>query len=227
MKKTYSVSIILNIIIFLLVVFSIVSTVIGFQFMSSINVLSSTNFQAFRYFTVDSNILAGIVSLIYVIYMIRQKKRCNGGRIVIPRWFSMLKLASTTGVTLTMMVTVFFLAPASDRGYFALFMNSNLFMHFVIPALCIVSFIFFEPTEKLRLSHTLTGIIPMFIYSIYYSLNILLHMENGQPNFKYDLYGFLGGKLSNIWFVMPAIYAITWIFSFLLWLGNKKRASGN
>lgn len=220
MKNTYSVSIVFNIIIFVLMVFSIVSTVIGFQFMDSINVLSSTNLQAFCYFTVDSNILAGIVSLIYVIYMSRKKRN------TMPRWLSFLKLAATTGVTLTMMVTVCFLAPVSDRGFFALFMNSNLFMHFVIPVLCIVSFIFFESAEKqLRFSHTLTGIIPMFIYSIFYTANVLLHLENGKPSFQYDLYGFLGGKLSNIWFVMPAIYLITWLFSLGLWFGNKKIAS--
>ena len=221
MKNKFIAATVFNCAIFALTLFSIISMMAGVQFMDNTTwEFSASNLAAFRYFTVDSNILAGIVALVYLIYTARKKRN------IMPRWLSFLKLAATTGVTLTMMVTVCFLAPVSDRGFFALFKNSNLFLHFVIPVLCIMSFIFFEPVEKqLRFSHTLIGIIPMFIYSIYYTTNVLLHLENGKPTFQYDLYGFLGGKLSNIWFVMPAIYSITWLFSLLLWFGNTKIVS--
>ena len=224
--KNNSVPIILNIIIIVLTLFATISMIIGFHFMDNSFEFSATNLAAFKYFTVDSNILAGIASLIYVLY-IRSQRKLNSGnqKLVLPPWLSLFKLASTTGVTLTMMVTVCFLAPSSSRGFFALFMNSNLFFHFIIQVLCIISFCFFESSEKIRFPQTLMGIIPMFLYSIYYSLNILLHMQNGQIDFKYDWYGFLGGKLSNIWFVMPTIYIMTWLFSLLLWFGNKKIAS--
>ena len=225
MKKNNSAALALNIIIFILVVFSVISTLIGFQFMGEMTIMMTNNISAFKFFTFDSNILAGIVSLVYIIYVCRIKKKVPGKTFEMPRWFTMLKLASTTGVTLTMMVTVFFLAPTSSKGYFALFMNSNLFFHFVIPMLSVISFIFFEPAEKLSLRQTLTGIIPMFIYSVFYSLNVVLHMNNGQSISTYDFYGFLGGKISRIWFVMPAIYLLTWSFSLLLWVGNKKIVS--
>jgi len=105
-------------------------------------------------------------------------------------------------------------------------MNSNFFFHFIIPVLCILSFVFFErPETKIKFKYSLTGIIPMVLYSIYYTTNILLHLENGKPTNRYDLYGFLGGKLSNAWFVIPAIYLMTWGFSILLWWGNKKANS--
>lgn len=228
MKKTYSFSIAINSIIFVLTVFATVSMIIGFHFMDNSLEYSATNWAAFKYFTVDSNVLAGIVSLIYVLYLCRKHRASSASqRHATPRWLSMLKLAATTGVTLTMMVTVFFLAPSSSRGFFALFKNSNFFFHFLIPVLCIISFIFFEPVNEVRLSHTLAGIIPMLLYSVFYITNILVHMNNGQIDTKYDLYNFLNGKVSNAWFVMPVIILITWLFSFLLWFGNKKRASRN
>ena len=245
MKNRFTIAAVLNLSILVLTLFATISMMIGFQFMDNTSWdFSAANFAAFRYFTVDSNVLAGIVSLVYLLFMARQKKKnahtadksAQDAKIVtsaatyehsMTLWLTLLKLAATTGVTLTMMVTVFFLAPTSSRGFFALFKNSNLFFHFLIPVLCIVSFIFFERTAKpIRFSLTLAGIIPMLVYSVYYTVNILLHLENGQPISRYDWYGFLGGKLSNIWFVMPMIYLITWIFSILLWVGNKKGASG-
>ena len=195
--------------------------IIGFKFMGQIEVLSSRNFKSFKYFTVDSNVFAGLVSLAYVIY------KCTASgkkRSTLPRAFYILKLAATTGVTLTMMVTVFFLAPTSDGNFFGYFMNSNFFMHLITPVLCIISFIFFEPAEAQKFSISFTGIIPMLLYSFYYTPNIILHLENGKPSKTYDWYGFLQGGLHTIWFVIPFLYVVTWIFSFLLWRLNRKLA---
>ena len=242
MKNRVSVSAILNLLIIILTIFSTVSMMAGFNFMDNTTwEFSATRFESFKYFTIDSNVFAGIVSIIYLCYIthIRKKnalqaKPQHGGQnandslsgtinFSMPKWLIFLKLAATTSVMLTFMVTACFLAPTSSRGFFALFKNSNFFFHFVIPVLCIVSFIFFEPSQKpVRFSQTLTGIIPMFIYSLFYTINILLHLENGQLVSRYDWYGFLGGKISNVVFVLPAIYLITWIFSLVLWLGNKR-----
>lgn len=188
--------------------------------MGDVKVLSSRNFQAFKYFTVDSNVFAGIISCIYTIYLILiAKGKCKK----MPALMNYLKLAATTGVTLTMMVTVFFLAPRTTTTYFAYFMNSNLFMHLLTPLLCIITFIFFEPTE-ISFKQSITGVIPMVLYSLYYIPNILLHLENGKTSHSYDWYGFLDGGLQTIWFVIPLILLVTWIFSLGLWVGNKKLA---
>ena len=162
MNKRQKVSFVLNCLIFLITVFATVSMIIGFEFMGEIKVLSSASFKAFKYFTVDSNVFAGIMALVYMIYLILLSK----GKIkVMPKWLSYLKLAAATGVTLTMMVTVFFLAPKSTTTYFAYFMNSNLFMHLITPLLCIISFIIFEPAQ-LSFIESFTGTCPMILYSI-------------------------------------------------------------
>ena len=66
------------------------------------------------------------------------------------------------------------------------------------------------------------GIIPMFFYSIYYTLNILIHLNNGGLTYKYDFYGFLQGNINNIFIVIPIIYFITYLISIILIFLNKK-----
>ncbi|MCR4735247.1 MAG: hypothetical protein K5829_09620 [Treponema sp.] len=213
---------ILNLIIFIFTLFATISMIIGFNFMDNTKVLSATSFKAFKYFTVDSNVFAGIISLVYLIYELSPASKKKDR---LPKALYILKLAATTGVTLTMMVTVFFLAPRTTTTYFAYFKNSNLFMHLLTPLLCIISFIFFEAGEKTKFPLSLSGIIPMLLYALYYMPNILLHLENGKTSHTYDWYGFLDGGLSTIWFVIPLLFSITWLFSIALWGLNKKIAS--
>ena len=62
--------------------------------------------KTFRMFTTQSNIIAGIVATIIVVFdiLILLKKRNE-----IPNWLKILKMISTTGVTLTFFVVVFYL----------------------------------------------------------------------------------------------------------------------
>ena len=220
MTKAEKGTLIFNCLIFIFTLFATISMIIGFQFMGEITVLSSRNFRAFKYFTVDSNVLAGLSSLAYVIFLILKNK----GKIKeMPNFMHILQLAATSGVTLTMMVTVFFLAPRSTTTYFDYFMNSNLFMHLLTPLLCIISFIFFEKAN-ISFVKTFYGIVPMILYAFYYIPNILLHLENGKVLPKYDWYGFLFAGLQTIWIVIPIILLLTWGFSLGLWTLNKKLA---
>ena len=221
MKTREKISIIMNILIFAFTVFATVCLIIGFKFMGQFEVLSERNFKSFKYFTVDSNIFAGLISLAYVIYKFTPKGKESEK---LPPALYILKLAATTGVTLTMMVTVFFLAPTSNGQFLRYFMNSNFFMHLITPLLCIISFIFFEAAEAKKLSVTIPGILPMLLYSFYYTPNILLHLDKGKVNPAYDWYHFLAGGLNTIWFVIPLLYLVTWIFAFALWALNKKFA---
>ena len=119
--------------------------------------------------------------------------------------------------------TVFFLAPKSTTTYFAYFMNSNFFMHFLTPLLCIITFAFFEPVE-FSFKKTFYGTCFMILYALFYIPNILLHLDNGKVLPEYDWYGFLFAGLNTIWFVIPLLLLITWLFSICLWYINKKCA---
>ena len=220
-KTRERVSIILNSLIFIFTLFATIAMIIGFKFMGQFEVLSERNFKSFKYFTVDSNVFAGLISLAYVIYKFTASGK-NHSKL--PRAFYILKLAATTGVTLTMMVTVFYLAPTSNGNFLHYFMNSNFFMHLITPLLCIISFIFFEVAEPQKLVMSFTGIIPMMLYSFFYTPNVLLHLDNGKVDRTYDWYNFLAGGAQTVWFVVPILYGITWIFALGLWALNRKLA---
>ena len=139
-----------------------------------------------------------------------------------PCWLYILKLAATDAVAFTMIITVFYLAPTSKHGYFSLFMNSNLFMHFITPMLCIISFVCFEHVEKPSFKLSFAGIIPMALYAAFYTPNVLLHLDNGKVNPEYDWYGFLAFGLNTIWIVIPVLVFIAWLLSLGLWALNRK-----
>ena len=70
MNRKQKISLVLNAMIFAFTLFATISMIVGFEFMGQVRVLSSTNFKAFKYFTVDSNVFAGIISLVYMIFQI-------------------------------------------------------------------------------------------------------------------------------------------------------------
>jgi len=214
--KKIKVSLILNIIIVLLVIFATIFMFTGFKFMPGGSLLEVSKVEMFKFYTVDSNILMGIVSLIFIIY---EKKLLKNKIKEIPKKVYIFKLIATSGISLTFITTSFFLAPS--YGFYAMFNNSNLFFHLVVPVLSIVTYIFFEKHDN-KYKYAILGIIPMFLYSIFYTTNILIHLNNGGLTFKYDFYGFLQGNLNNIYLVIPVIYLISYVISLLLVFGNRK-----
>ena len=78
--------------------------------MSGINggVLSAAKLASLKYFTVDSNILMGIFALWAAI---DQGRVLKGEKADVSVLTYVLKLTGTVGVTLTMLVTIFFLEP--------------------------------------------------------------------------------------------------------------------
>ena len=221
MKRREKISIILNCLIFIFTVFATITMVLGIKFMGQFEVLSARNLKSFKYFTVDSNVFAGLISLAYVIYKFTDSGKKSDK---LPKVFYILKLAAATGVTLTMMVTVCYLAPTSNGNFMRYFINSNFFMHLITPLLCIISFIFFEAAEPQPLVMSIPGIIPMLLYSFFYTPNVLLHLENGKPVKTYDWYNFLAAGAQSVWYVVPMLYVITWIFALGLWALNRKLA---
>ena len=209
-------SMVFNIIITIFVIIAVIMMLTGFKFMRVMLVLSGTKLSVFKFFTVLSNIFVGIVSLIMVYY----EKRYLKSKKKIPHTIYLFKYMATASVFLTFFVTAFFLAPSSSYSYLAFFSNSNLFLHLVIPILSIFSFVMCEKND-LQFRETFTALIPMFLYGIYYSGNILIHLDEGISS-KYDWYGFLREDISSIYIVVPTMIILTYLLGYLLWIGNKK-----
>ena len=221
--KKQKASIIINSIIFALTACATICMILGVNFMSrseEVRAFTSANLEAFKYFTVDSNVLAGITALVYLCFEIALIK----GRIQsLPVWLHKLRIAATSGVTLTMIITIFFLIPQFGAHWYILFMDNNLFFHLIIPILSIIGFVFLEPVVPvLKRIDSLFGIIPMATYAVFYTTNVLVHLENGMPQKDYDWYNFLNGSLKNAIIAIPAMLLVTWGIALLLCIGNKK-----
>ncbi len=215
--KKLKISMFLNCLIFILVSFSVVAMMTGLEFTGPNTLLSDTKVNVFKFFTVDSNILAGISCLLLFIaeYLHIKKKKS------IPKIISIIKLMGTVSVLLTLIVTIAFLVPSSNAGLLAFYQNSNLFFHFIVPVLCFISFAFFDPIT-ISFKDTFLGIIPMFIYAIFYLTAVFTHLDHGKVLWKYDFYGFLKWGTQSAFIVLPIIFIFTYLISLGLWGCYKK-----
>ena len=80
----------------------------------------------------------------------------------------------------------------------------------------------FERNDEISFKFTFISLIPTFVYVIFYTLNVLLHLENGKTTYDYDLYGFLDGGIGFAFFVLPFMLIFAYGRSFVLWKINKK-----
>ncbi len=214
LKKSF----IYNILIFIIVLLGTIFMITGYQFMTNSTTLIASGLSAFKYFTVDSNIIAGIASLIMIIY---EHQVISKKRKIIPKYVYVFKYISTVAVMLTFIVTLFYLAPIFGSKFYTLYLNTNLLFHLIVPILCLISFIRYEK-GYINFKDTFLGLIPMGIYAIYYVINILVHLNNGQIDKVYDWYSFvIGGPLTIIIAVL-IITCITYLISYLIWKFNKK-----
>ena len=112
-KRNIIISLIINIIIVLFTVSSAIMMFTGFKFMHGIDILSVSHIEMFKFYTVDSNLLMGLVSLLFLIDEIKLLK----GKIKeISTFKYILKLTSTVGVTLTFLTVFLYLGNIVDGG---------------------------------------------------------------------------------------------------------------
>ena len=215
MKKIKT-SLVLNIIIVLLVTVGSIFMFTGIKFMPDNTLLESSKIGMFKFYTVDSNILVGISSLLLIAYEVKYLKN----KITeIPQVIYILKFVGTAAITLTFLTTALFLVP--QYGLYAMYSNNNLFFHLIVPLLAIVSYVLFENHDS-KYTHAIYGIVPMFLYCIYYTSMICLNLDNGGLTYKYDFYGFLRGNINNIFIVIPTIFLVSYMISIVLIFLNKK-----
>ena len=139
MKNKLKMSLVINIIIFLLTVFSTIVMMAGIKFMHGAEpVLEVTKLGVFKFFTVDSNILMGLIALLFAMEEIKILK---GTKKEINNKLYILKLLSTTAVSITFIVVFTYLGAIVEGGIPAMLQNSNMFFHLIIPVLSIITFI--------------------------------------------------------------------------------------
>ncbi len=219
-KDVLKISLAFNVIIVLMTIFASVVMFCDIKFMNGYEtVLESNKLGMFRFFTVQSNIFMGIVALLFAI---KEIKVLKGDIKDISSFMYNLKLVATTSVSLTFIVVFAYLGNIAEAGLISLLMNSNLFFHLFIPVVSIITFAFFERTKKIKFKYTLYGILPSFLYELYYVSNILIHMENNKVSPVYDWYYFVQNGVSGALIVAPLMLLVTYIICLCLWRVNKR-----
>ena len=217
-NRDLKISFILNIIIVLFTIFATYSMFTGLHFTKGQDlVLEAGKLGMFQYFTVDSNLFMGIISLLFTYYeylVLSNKKK------EIPKFAYILKLMSTTSVVLTFLVVFLYLGPISKGGIMSMLQNANLFYHGIVPMLSIITFIFFEKTNKIIFKDTFLALLPMGIYGLFYLTNIIIHMENGKVSPFYDWYWFVQNGVWTIVIVLPVMFGFTYLIGFILYRIN-------
>lgn len=159
--------------------------------------MAVASWNVFKYFTIDSNIICGIVCLIYSIYEILGILKNNP----MPKWMTILKSSLTTAISVTFFTVVLFLGPT--QGYILMFAGKNLFLHGINPLAAMIAFMFFED-GKLNWKEALFSIAPTFVYSCAYVPCIITHAW-------VDFYGFtFGGHYALIPVVLIVMYAVSY-----------------
>ncbi|MCQ2530391.1 MAG: hypothetical protein MJ086_03965 [Lachnospiraceae bacterium] len=184
MKKSarYIADVIINIVIVASTVLAIV-----LYFFSGPDNLGSQGVDCFKYFTTDSNVVAFVASLLYIIF------RLKGN---VPKWVRVFKFVGTVAVTLTFLTVVFFLVPTSaifgggGLRVALFFFKGNVFvLHFSTPVLSIISTCFLEKDFPITKKQALWGLVPTAVYAAVYAIMVIVVKR------WYDWYGFtFGGR---------------------------------
>jgi hypothetical protein len=156
-KQHFIISIILNSLIIVFDLFALLATAGVFPFAQGMNVSDM-----FQYFTIDSNIVLLLSSLLLLIVEVKSFLK----RTPLPKAAVLFKFVGTVGVMLTFLVAYCVLLPSTKDGSFVFGWSGFLWMHTVCPLLALISFVFFEFEPKLKVWWSFLGLSEVGLYGV-------------------------------------------------------------
>lgn len=202
----HRVDLFLNLVIVLTTAGAVLSYFIGGP-----DVLGSQGVMCFRYFTTDSNILAAVASLLWLIFRLSGRK--------VPAWITVLKFTGTVAVSITFLVVVFFLAPMGVLGgggfqtVLMYFSGAVFVLHFTTPVLSFISTVLLEKEPALSRLQAAWGVVPTVVYGVVYLVMVVFVKR------WTDWYGFTFGGHNE---VIPAVMTVMLAFSLGLSLLERR-----
>lgn len=171
--------------------------------------LQSHGAENFKYFTVLSNTLCGIVALVNLVMELSIKSS--------PTWLRCLRLMTAAAVAVTFSVVAFMFGPL--YGYSNMYNDANLEFHLIVPVIAIIDICIADLRLPFR-ANLLSGIAEL-LYGTGYLLNILINGKGEWPDTN-DFYGFMNWGFGVSMIIFAAIVAFGIGFSSLLWAVNRK-----
>ena len=155
-----------------------------------------------RFFTVLSNLLCALSALPVALF------RLAGD---VPNGVLIFKHVGTAAVTVTLLVTVFYLWPIL-KDFKGLFTGTNLFLHVLCPLFAILSLLAWDrPAGGFEI--VLLGVLPVLLYGCYYMYRVLLAPEGKRWD---DFYHFTGGGKYGWLISFGAVAFLAFLISLLL-----------
>ena len=221
-NKKMVISFIINILLSILTVNAIIMCITGFQFMYGHEPYPELiGVPIYSYYTVQSNVFMGIVSFVFAN---REYQILRGRKKEIPLVYYIFKMVATVAVSLTFFVVFAIFGFMSRGGHIPLLRNSYLFFHLIIPVISILNYIIFEKTNVIKFKHIFYGLLPTFLYEIYYTINLLLNMKNGTVSMRNDWYSFAQNGILRTILIAPMMLGITFCLSWVIWKLNRKNS---
>ena len=150
--KKHKIALILNIIILVLEIIAFTYTLV------------KEHTIAIEYYTNESNLIALVSSLLFIV-LYRNKKE----------FVKDLRFLSTALLTVTFLVVIFILCPMYNFNYkYLMFTNTFIIYHTVAPIISFISYVFFEEGSKKKYLGLLFTIIYSIVLIILNILNIVV-----------------------------------------------------
>lgn len=160
----------------------------------------------FRYFTVNSNLLAAVGAAFMIPYAvegIRMK------RFVLPRWVVLFQYCGAVCVAITLVSTLCFILPVQGADGVT---GMNFWLHLVSPVLTVVLFQCVESGVSFTRRDSLVVLIPYWIYmAIYFVMVILVGEENGGWQDIYSVKAYL-----PVWVTVPMMLLLGYLVALAL-----------
>lgn len=179
-----AISLVMNAAVFLMVLFSLIWFFLPDGSDGAGN-MTHGGAAVFRYFTVDSNVLAALACLLLIPYNYKSLRR---GEDAIPKWALTLKMIGTVAVMLTFAVVVLYFIPLAGFGA-GLLTGVNLPLHLLCPLFAFFSFCFFERGLFVTKTRLLLGIVPSVIYGTVYLINVIF-LQIWEDFYYFNIGGF-------------------------------------
>ena len=184
------------------IVFAVAGTILMFFFRGNNEELLAEGIENYKYFTVLSNEICGIIAVVSLVQSLRGKPQPM-----------LAKLMAAAAVGLTFLVIIGFLGPL--YGLLKMYRGANFFFHLILPLTAMAEFVLCpgDAAEPVTIPFwwTFLTMIPVAVYGAFYLGNCMINGIGEWPHTN-DFYGFLNWGLPVglliFAFIMLAIWGI-------------------
>ena len=129
------------------------------------------------YFTAQSNVWIGVLSLIMIVCALMAKTKDNTR---VKNSLYALKFVFTVSITVTCLIFCVVLAPGASNDNYNAWTIPSLITHVIVPGLAIADLFVDEYKINLKGRHLLYSVIPPFLYMIFSGILYFLKVDFGR-----------------------------------------------